>query len=55
MATEATTVINAVKKNDALDRLNQALDQTAAWMLELTRLKKEIEREEHKKNFILIK
>jgi hypothetical protein len=55
-ATEVPTLITAQPtKMESIEKINWAIDQTTAWMLELTRLKQEIEQERLKRHLIVIK
>jgi hypothetical protein len=57
MTTEATTLMMSAAKvtDDPLERVNWAIDQTTAWMLELTRLKIEIEQGKQERHLTLVK
>ncbi len=43
------------REMESLEKLNRAIDQTAAWMLELTRLKEEIQQAKGTRHLMVVK
>ncbi len=43
------------REKESLEKINRAIDQTAAWMLELTRLKEEIQQDRGTRHLMVVK
>ena len=52
---EVTKMISTLKTDESIEKINWAIDQTAAWMLELTKLKQEIEQGKQERHLLLIR
>jgi hypothetical protein len=52
---EVTKLLSTLKTDESIEKINWAIDQTAAWMLELTKLKQELEQGKQERHLLLIR